>query len=437
MNPLVERAAETVDQAELYWSRKREIDVRYENFRLQNITQDDLSSVALRVIADGRFGTTYGVHPKQPNLLDDAMVAAAYGDPATFSFAPTAEYPAVQNHDERTSRMTSDDLVGICEAVKSRVANERSDIALFIQASCETSHLTIETTCGAEASDESTSLGVGFGAPIKGAGTGVYKSFASISPRGVDTDLIDEFLEWYGWTESTSTPSTGRLPVILAPEASFLLLLPLWAGLTGDAVEKGTSPLIGKLGEEILSEKLTVVDDPLRAGDPSARPFDDEGIPCRKRTLVEAGVLKDYLLDLRTAAALDRVSTGNARKQALFGGGTETAPNPWPINIAVESGSAKYRDLLSELDEGLLLTAGMGFHSGNYPQGHFAVQAVGYHIRGGRVIGRLDRTMVSGNIYKDFLNVRAVSSERRKTFGMLAGGLAPYILVDGLQVAGR
>ena len=437
MNPLMERAKKTVDQAELYWSRTHAIDVRYENYRLQAVTENDLSSVALRVVKDGKSGATYGVDPEQPNLLEEAAAAAEYGDPATFSFAPAADYPEVANYDERTAKLSSADLVEICESIKRRIAPERPDIPLLIQAGAERKRLVIETTHGAEASEESTGVGAGFGAPIKGAGIGVFKSFSSVEPKGADDALIEEFLEWYGWTETASTPSTGRLPVIFTPEASFLLTLPLWAGLDGDAVDKGTSPLIGKVGEQILSEKLTILDDPLSPGDNDARAFDDEGIPCQRRVLVENGVLQGYLLDLRTAAALGQTSTGNAVKRALFGGGTETQPNPWPLNIAIEGGATPYRDLIAGLEEGILLTSGMGFHSGNYPQGHFAVQAVGYHIRGGKVVGRLDQTMVSGNIYQDFLNIRDISTERRKAFGMLSGGLAPYILVDGLQVAGK
>ena len=439
MTSLIERAKQTVDQAELYWNRIEKIDVRYADYSMQAITQDDLSSVALRVIDNGRFGTTYGITPNQEGLLDDATAAAAHGDPATFSFAPAADYPSVDVFDSEAAALTSDDLVALCEQVKAKIHKERPDIALFIQARRETIRRVIQTTAGAEAEDRATKVRIGFGAPIKGAGTRVIKSTASVSPLQLDEALIAEFIEWYGWTEKTSMPTTGRLPVILAPEAAFLLHLPLCAGLSADAIHRGTSPLRERLGERILSDKLTVVDNGLLDGDIDSRAFDDEGIPCQRRTLVERGVLKGFLVDLRNGAALGEPSTGNARRKALFGEGTEIDPNPWPINLETQPGSVPYRDLIADLDEGLLLTDGMGFHSGNYPQGQFSVQAVGFHIRGGKVVGRLDKTMVAGDIYKDLLNVRAVSRERKGHYieAMLAIGRAPYILIDGLQVAGQ
>jgi len=319
--------------------------------------------------------------------------------------------------------------------VKAGIVKLRDDLPFFITADTESEELVIETTGGADAHSRSNRLFLGFGAPIKGAGMSVFKVKGSVSPFTRVDELIAEFAEWYGWTEKTSTPTTGRLPVIFSPGASFLYLLPLWAGVEGDAIEKKTSPLSDRVGEQILSERLSVIDDPLASTDPGSRSFDDEGTPCQRRAIVEKGILKGSLLDLRTAAALGQASTGNAVKRELFGSGTETKPNPWPINLTVAPGSVPYREMIAGLEEGLLVYYGMGFHSGNYPQGKFSVQAVGFHIKDGVVVGRLDRTMVAGDIYKDFKHVRAVSSERGRPLSFL-GGLTPYVLVDSLQVAG-
>ena len=118
MHALIEGAKGSVDQAELYWRRRHTINVLYQNYRLQQVEENDLSSVALRVIDDGRFGSTYGVFPDHGDLLNDARTAARYGDPATFSFAPAASYPDVRTYDERTAELTSQDLIDLCESVK-------------------------------------------------------------------------------------------------------------------------------------------------------------------------------------------------------------------------------------------------------------------------------------------------------------------------------
>jgi PmbA protein len=439
MHALMKRAKETVDQAELYWSRRHTINVLYQNYLLQQVEENDLSSVALRVIENERLGNGYGVFPDRGDLLESARPAPRFGDPATFSFAPASSYPAVRTYDERTAGLTSQDLIDLCESVKKRIHEQLPDIPLVIRCQAETSQLLVESTEGAEGEVRATDFSIGFGASFRGVGVSIFKGERSISPLTAGKGVVDEFIEWYRWGERTSTPSTGRLPVILAPEAAFLLLLPLLMGVSGDLVSKKTSPLLGRIGRPILSEKLTVIDDALADGDPNARPFDDEGTPCETHTIVEDGVLRDYITDLRSGAALDHAPTGNGFKAALFGGGSETSPTPWFANPAVRPGRDSWRDLVNGLDEGLLVTNGMGFHSGNYPQGQFAVQAVGYHIIGGKVVGRLDKTMISGNIYEDFHNVRGVSRERRRSVsrGLLATGPVPYVLVDSLQVAGN
>jgi len=438
MRDAIRRAANVVDSAELYWVRERVLSAHYGDGQLQSLVENDLSSVALRVLDCGRLGTTFGTRPDDPALIDQAKRASAHGDRATFSFAAAAKAPRVEHRDVGVERLQAHDLVELCESVRDAVWRRRPDVALHIHAAATTTQRSVQTTLGADMEDESTSLILAFGAPIRGVGVSVQRSLGAVGVFGIPHDLVAEFDTWYGWTETTSTPQTGRMPVILAPEASFLYLLPLWAGLAGPAIEKKTSPFAGRVGETVLSHRLTIWDDALRPGDPSSRPFDDEGVPCQRRALVEGGVLRGILLDLRSASALGLPSTGNGIKRELFAAGTEVQPNPWAINWVVEPGDSSLEAMISGLDEGLLVTGGIGFHSSNYPQGAFSVQAVGFHIRSGRVVGRLDRTMLSGNITEDFLNVRDLSRESRRAYsGMLSGGCAPYVLVDSLQVAGR
>jgi PmbA protein len=438
MRDAIEQARGAVEQAELHWKRERTLSVSYGNRELQEIVDDDLSSVALRVIDGGRMGATCGVRPDEPALLDRAKCAAAYGDAAAFSFAPSAATPHVDNYDPAVADLKAEELISVCDSVRDGVLRLRPDVALAIGATATTTRRAIRTTEGVDAASESTGFQLWFGAPIRGAGIGVWKGVAASGLPETPRGLIEEFDEWYGWTETASTPHTGRLPVILTPEASFLYLLPLWAGLTGGAIEKKTSPLVDRMGDSILSPKLTLWDDALRAGDPAARPFDDEGTPCRRRAIVESGVLRGLFLDRRTGAALGLPSTGNGLKRELFASGAEVQANPWAIAWGVEPGDSSLAAMVSSLDEGLLVTGGLGFHSGNYPQGAFSVQAIGFHIRSGRVIGRLDRTMLSGNIYEDLLHVTSLSREMRATEGMLLGSVhAPYVLVESLQVAGQ
>jgi PmbA protein len=437
MHPVIEQAQRSVDQAELYWNRTHSIAVRYENGQLQQVTENDLSETSLRVIKNGKLGVAYAVSPDHDRYLSHAVSAAEYGDPAQFSFAGEASYPALDSYDRAASQLKSSDLIGVCEAIKSRLHKRLPDAALRIGADRVVSELIVQTTNGADASAVSTDVSYYVGAPFKGAGVGVFQFDASVSPLGVNDRLLDEWAEWYEWGHRTSTPRTGRIPVLLVPQAAFLLMMPLLAGVSGETVWKKTSPLTERLGDRILSEKLTIHDDPLLPGSVDARAFDDEGVPCAKRTVVEGGVLKEFLFDQRVGAAMGRPSTGHGFKRALFGSGNETAINPWFCCPTIEPGEPSWRDLLRDMAEGLVITGGMGFHSGNYPQGQFAVQAVGFHVVDGLIVGRLDKTMISGNIYEDCRRIVDISRETGPCGGFLALGRAPYILLESLQVAGK
>jgi len=430
MNSLVRDCLSAARAAEVYWVRERTLEVLYRNGQLSRVNEDNLSSAAVRVIEGGRLGLSYGAAPG-PRLVEEAKAAAAHGGTAGFSFACGAAYPSPELFDERASAANTEALIEICEQAKRMVLRALPDIALSVHCQASDETLVVATSGGADGEQRATRFAIELSAPIRGAGTGISKVRTGLAPFGVPEDLVEAFVTRYRDTERTSRPKTGRLPVLLAPEASFLLTLPLCAGLSGDAIAKGTSPLGDRLGEKVLSERLTVLDDPTVDGDAASRRFDDEGVPCARRVLVEEGRLRGYLLDLRAAASLRMSPTGNGYKRALFGGGPETPPNPWPGHLFIEAGEASVQDLIASIDEGILLTGGMGFHSGNYPQGDVAVQALGYHIREGRIRGRLQGTMVAGNIYRDVLRVAAISHEREES----SGGIAPYILVDSLQVA--
>ena len=194
----------------------------------------------------------------------------------------------------------------------------------------------------------------------------------------------------------------------------------------------GTSPLKGRIGEAAFDPRFSLTDDGTIAHGVRTSAFDDEGTPCRRRPLVEAGHLRGYLYDLRTAALVGENPTGNGFKRALFGGGPWASPVPWPARVVIQPGELPWRELLS-LERGLLLYGGMGFHSSNYLQGHFSVQGLGFYIEDGRPVGRLSGTMVAGNIYQELAQPLKLGSELRE----LPGAVAPFILIPALQVAGR
>ncbi len=427
MRELLTEAAQRDLAAEVYWITREPVSVRFEGGQPSAVIQDRVDQCAVRVIGDGRMGMACGSRPEPP-VLKAAAEAATAGAEAPLRFAPQATVAEALQPDE--GALEVEELLETAAEVQRMILREHSDLALVVQASRQQEIVRIATTEGFNGEQNRGFMTLSVNAPFPEAGSRVWKTrFLDKSTAGLQ-ELASEFLEWYAWGTRISTPPQGRLPVLLAPEASFLLSMPLTAGLSGEALHQHTSPLEGKMDRQILGNGLTILDTPLTPTDSLQRAFDDEGTPCCDRTLVDEGVLKGVLLDRRTGALLSQESSGNGFKRALFGGGPWAPPNPWPARLTIANGDTEWRDLLGSVKQGLLIYGGMGFHSANYLQGNFSVQALGYHVENGQVRGRLHGVMVAGNIYEDFHKARVSHNTVR-----LPEYESPYILVPELQVA--
>jgi PmbA protein len=437
MNQL-ERSKTDADQAELYCLHRKSGHVKFDDSSLAIIAHRDNSACALRVLKNGKLGASFGESASQDGLFDDAMAATSFGHDVSFGFA--TDQPKCEPRSDHTqgAEMSTEELVDLCSELVPRIAQAAPDAQINIVCQAESGIRTIETTNGIAVSEAYARNDLAVELPFRDRGTitGAIGRIISTDPICISDEWIDDIVEERSWGAHASSPVSGRLPVILTPPASNLLTFALSSCLAGPAVSKGISPLLDKVGEQILSSQITLSEDAQDQSNPYARSFDDEGIVCQTRTIIEKGVLTGFLTDLSSAADLGQTSTGNAIRRTMFSEKIEDAPNPSFLGAIIEAGSTPWRELVSGLEEGILVTGMLGLHSSNLIQGQFAVQANGFHIRKGKIVGYLERTMMSGSLFEDFLNVRGISQERLPTAqGSLAvAGLAPYILLDSVQL---
>jgi predicted Zn-dependent protease len=141
----------------------------------------------------------------------------------------------------------------------------------------------------------------------------------------------------------------GRYTVVLEPQAAAELASYLAVyGFGGQFYNEGRSFARGKLGKRVLSPLLTITDDALGGAAPGI-PFDFEGRPRQRVTLVENGVLKAIVHDRKTAKAAGTASTGHALPQPSHMG-------PIPLNLAVKPGKGTLEDLIRGTGRGILVT---------------------------------------------------------------------------------
>ena len=425
------------EQKEYLKKRVDELKINIENWDLQDITQENLTASSLRVIKNGKLGsnTTLGESVKvKKSLIDGAEESAEYGEETDIVFSTETIDELDPEARDKYKKADAEKIFEFISEVTDYIKSKDEDIVLDLNLNKKLEKVKIDTSNKGDLKEELVNFHFDFGAPIPGGGSTLYRSFNQEKMFSeIPKQEIDEFLAEYKNTYEVSTPKTAKMDVLFSPRALYFFFISLKSGISGRTIFQGTSPLMDKLDQKIFSEKININDKPQMKNAASRRFFDDEGIPTSKKEIIKNGVLKNYIYDLEYANKLGEKAAGNGLKRALFGGGISTPVSPNFVNPVLEPGDKSKKDLLESMDEGILVESVIGFHSSNYEQGHFSVQAQGFHVKNGELQGRLQDVMIAGNIYEDFSEIKGVGDEIYPNMK----GYAPYILVDNVSVTGK
>jgi len=218
---------------------------------------------------------------------------------------------------------------------------------------------------------------------------------------------------------------TAQVPVIYDPRVSQSLPAHLAGAINGSAVARGTTFLKDKMGEQVMAAGITIIDDPLRRRGLRSKGFDAEGIATTRRALIENGVLKTWVLDLRSARQLGLQSTGSASR------GTSSPPSPSTTNLHIEAGTISRDDLLKGVESGFYVTEMMGrgisMVTGDYSRG-----ATGFWIENGAIADPVSEVTIAGNLKTMFMEMTPADD-----LVFRYGTNAPTLRVDGMTVAGK
>ncbi len=200
--------------------------------------------------------------------------------------------------------------------------------------------------------------------------------------------------------------------------------------INADWVQKGRSPLSDKVGKQVASENVTIVDDGLLKGGWRTRPFDDEGHATQRTSIIEKGFLKGYLYDTYTALKEGLESTGNAfRRQYWF------PPQPSPTNLILEPGEASPEEIIRGTKHGIYVVETIGEWLSNPVSGNLnATITHGYLIEKGELKQPVKGVVISGNFY-DILKgkIELVGEDLRNS----GENYSPTVKVTELTIAGK
>jgi PmbA protein len=237
-------------------------------------------------------------------------------------------------------------------------------------------------------------------------------------------------LQQLEWARQNATVPTKSMPVVFTPHGIVSAFAgPLIAAFNGKTVLEGASPIGKKQGQEVFDKRLSLRDDPTIDYRPGSGPCDDEAIPSEVTQLIIEGKVGNFLYDLQTAALANTRSTGNGHRTQ---GGQ---PSPAPNAFVVTPGNTGFDEMVQDIKEGLVVEQLMGATQGNVLGGDFSGNVLlGYKVEGGKIVGRVKDTMVSGNIYKLLKQVAAIGSDTRWVGGFLS---TPSIYCPAVSVASK
>ncbi len=295
-------------------------------------------------------------------------------------------------------------------------------------ASYSSTEFTLATSNGFARSYKTSNASVSVSV-LAGTGTGMERDYDYSSARFV-SDLSDAGTIGINAAHKALARlnprkvSTQNVPIVFDPRVSKGLLGSFAGAINGSAIARGTSFLKDAMGNAIFNENVSIIDDPHRKRGQGSKPFDGEGVANQKTVLVENGVLKSWVLDMRSASKLGLATTGHATR------GLSSPPSPSTTNLYLATGELTPQELISDIKSGFLVTEvfGMGVNlvTGDYSQG-----ASGFWIENGDKAYAVSEVTIAGKLQDMFKRLTPANDlEFRYSTN------APTLRVEGMMVAG-
>ncbi len=250
------------------------------------------------------------------------------------------------------------------------------------------------------------------------------RRLADLDPASIGLRAAQRALEKLG----AKPFPTQKLPIVLDPWMAMSLLGAISPLFSADNVLKGRSLFAKKVGARVANERVTIVDDARRKGGLRSAPFDGEGVTTTTRTLIERGLLRGYLVNLKTARKLSTAPTGNARR------GSYASPSRiGPSNFYIEAGSDDPGALVRGLDRALAVTSLLNLHTIDPVSGEFSLGATGSYLENGEPMHPVQGITIAGNLTHLLSSISGVGTDL--TFG--SGGIgSPTLVIAELSVGG-
>ena len=428
-------ARKKADAAEVLIQETKVDPLVFEGKALRYAPTQDMIGVSLRVLKDGRLGfactTGFG---EREDLLKEALSTAEFGHTIDLPF-PGGELEPADLVTPELDDYSLTDLADEGRRIIEYMGKHGPGISTLLYLEKSVRRVKIINSTGRLGEYRRGTFAIRIMCRLPGSKYGVEKDLVRVCPFTCPDRKLEELIEeWHLAVKPCAVP-VGRMKVLFRSSSTWSLLYRLIAGVNGNSYVEGVTPLKEKLGTAIFGENITIVDDPLMEEGVLSNPFDDEGVPCQKRVIVEKGVLKNFVFDLASGTESGFGTSGNGYKRSMWTEGIDEVPTPRFSNLVMETGQSTYEEMVASMDRGVIVNDVIGFHSGNITQGEYSMNVgTGFWVKDGKMIGRAMDTMVAGNVYEDFHRVSALSKTVERNQLVI---YTPDMLIEEVSVSGK
>jgi PmbA protein len=428
----------SIAKYDIYGSSVDETSVQVDKGEPKQVKASNRSSVIVRVWNDqNQIGVTSTTDVDQTGLalaLKTAFEASAFGVKENApDFSPQAKVPTAQVDFQKVTPAPVPDLIealvgaekGVLEAHEAIASVPYNGIA---QREIERFYLNSE---GAQRSEERSYASIYLygkteqeGRKPRAAGAmRVKNSLAQLDVAGCTQETIEKTISHLNYEKIAS----GKYPVVFSAEA-FLSLLSAFSNMYNaqSVLDNRSLSTAESLGSQVASPLLSVYDDELHPENVSAETFDGEGTPTRRLSLIEKGVLKNFLHSAGTAKRMNAEPTGHASIGAKVSIGLS-----YLVVEAGEHADSQYD--LASADGVVFIDELQALHAGvNALQGSFSLPFDGWQMKEGKRIS-VESATVAGDFREVLKTILYIEPEAEVT----AGGICPRIWVSELSVTGE
>lgn len=427
-------------ECELYMQSGKSFSVNIYNKDIEKYQNNSFKGVSFRGIFNNKMGYSYSEKISESvidflikNAIENSYIISDKEE--AFIYQGDKNYPSVNSYNEKINEITVNEKIEMAKKMESACLNY-SDL-IKNTGGCTVANaeeeIFIANTKGVELFQKSNyMIAYIFAIAEKNGVTkeaGEY--WAGINIDNLDTENLGKKAaqKVISYLDAKSE-NLGTVPVVFLNKSFAEFFCQFISNFYAENVQKGFSLLKNKIGEKIANENITILDEPLLKDGLSSVSFDSEGVASFNKTVVENGILKMFLYNLKSAEKDNTVSTGNGFKPSF-----KSPVSTSVTNFYIKPSNVDFNEMISDIEKGILITELEGLHAGtNGISGDFSIASSGFLILNGKISSPVEQITIAGNFYNVLKNIKNVSSDLEFLQNSVG---SPSVYVEGINIAGN